>query len=101
MDTATGNITVTSLGVNKVAGTLIVAADGSGTPLTVIPDSFGIPVLDLDGVTGIDVPFPKFPIAGVLISANLLPTWPSDTSLQTWIKTSLNTYGQFVMDHGY
>lgn len=101
IDTTTGIITVTSLGVNKVAGTFITAADGSETPLTVIPDGYGITVLDVDNTTALDVPFPAFPIAGVITSSQLLPVWPSDTSIRAWIVAGLNTYGQFVFDHGY
>lgn len=102
INTTTGDITVTSLGVNKIAGSFICVNDGRYVPLTVIPDGFGINVLSSqDNSTSQDQYFSMLPVGGVLISENLLPTWPSDTSLQAWINTQLNTYGKFVMDHGY
>ena len=58
-------------------------------------------VTDTDGTTSLDVPFPQFPIAGVLTMSQLLPVWPSDTSLRAWIRDQLNTYGKFVPDYGY
>lgn len=103
VDPTTGNITVTSLGVNKVAGTFITAADGSQSPLTIIPDGYGYRVVDVDGITNLTVPFDQFPIAGVILSSLLLPVYPSDTSLQAWIKTALSTSsgGKFIFDDTY
>lgn len=101
VNTSTGDITVSSLGVDKIAGTFITAADGSQLPLTFIPDGYGICVVDLSG-TSIDTEFPAFPISGVITSAQLV-NWPSDTSLQSWIVSNLNgaAAGQFVFDHVY
>lgn len=100
INTSTGVITVTSLGVDKIAGTFVCATDGSHLPLTFIPDGYGVKVTDVDA-TSLDVPFASFPIAGVVTASQLLPAWPSDTSLQTWIKDQLNLYGKFVFDYGY
>lgn len=102
INTTTGDITVTSLGVDKVAGTLIGVNDGRYTPKTVIGQDFPIAVTDGDG-NSIDVPFPQFPIAGVIISENLLPVWPSDTSIQAWIRTNLSTVsaGKFIFNDQY
>lgn len=103
INTSTGVLTVTSLGVNKVAGTLIAVNDGRYLPLTVIPDGYGVPVTDVDRQTSLDVPFAPFPIAGVILSANLLPVWPSDTSIQAWIFGSLSAAsgGKFVGNHTF
>lgn len=101
IDTTTGDITCTSLGVNKIAGTLLAATDGTHLPLTLIPDGYGVVVTDTDGTTSLDVPFPQFPIAGVITASQLLPVWPSDTSLRAWVRDQLNTYGKFVLDYGY
>jgi hypothetical protein len=100
VNTTTGAITVTSLGVNLVAGGLVVPTDGSETPVTFINDQEFVSVVGLDGVTGQDTEFPMVPIAGQITSSQLLP-WPSDTSIQTWIETSLNAHGKFEMDHAY
>ncbi len=102
IDVTTGIITVTSLGVNKVAGTLITAADGTQVPTTVIPDGYGIKVTDIDGTTNLSVPFPQLPIGGTIISANLLPVVPTDTTIQAYIEASgLNLHGQFVFDWNF
>lgn len=103
INVATGDITVSSLGVNKVAGTLLAVNDGRQLPLTVIPDGFGVNVFDSDGITATDQPFEKVPIAGVLDSSQLLPVWPSDTSLQAWIFSYLSQVsgGKFIGDHTY
>lgn len=101
INTTTGVITVSDLGVNKIAGTFITGTDGSETPLTVIPDGHGHKVTDIDNTTNLDVPFPQFPIAGVIIASQLLPAWPSDTSLQAWVEAALNAHGKFVFDYAY
>lgn len=100
INTSTGAITVSDLGVDKVAGTLIARKDGRQTPLTVIPDGYGVKVTDVDGAS-IDVPFDRLPIAGVITASQLLPVWPSDTSLRAWIRDAMSTYGKFVFDYGY
>lgn len=101
VNTGTGDITVTSLGVNKIAGTFITAADGTESPRTMIPDGYGVKVTDVDGSTNLSVPFALFPIAGVITATQLLPVWPSDTSLQNWVRDRLNDFGKFVLDYGY
>lgn len=102
INTSTGAITVSSLGVNKIAGSFLAINDGRYLPRTILVEDFPVAVTDGDG-NSIDVPFPKFPVGGVIISDNVLPAWPSDTSLQAWILTQLNsTYpGNFVFDHAY
>lgn len=101
IDTATGVLTVTDLGASKVAGTLIAVKDGRQTPLTFIPDwDYGVKVTDQDGDSVAVVDFPKFPMWGVIDSSQLLPVWPSDTSIQAEIVTSLGSANQhFSFDH--
>ncbi len=41
--------------------------------------------------SGIAVQNPLIPYSALLIAANILPYWPSDTSLRSWIKTSMNS----------
>lgn len=98
VNTSTGAITVTSLGVNKIAGTFITPADGSETPVTLIDDGYGVKVTDISG-NDITVPW-VVPIAGVILAPQIV-NWPSDTSLQAWIETNLNAHGQFVLDVNY
>jgi len=101
VNTTTGVITCTSLGVNKVAGCLITAGDGSGVPLTLIPDGFPLHVTDSSG-SSISVPFPIFPIGGTVLTGQII-NYPADSSLQTWLKGSLSTTsgGKFVFDDTY
>jgi len=98
---STGAITVSSLAANIIAGALIGLNDGSIYPVTVIPDGYGVLTTDSDGTTRIPVPFNVFPTAGTIITANLLPVWPTDTSLQQWIYDKLNANGKFIFDYKY
>lgn len=101
INTSTGDITITALANSYISGALIQPSDGSEEMITVIPDGFGIDVFDTDGSTAIDQPFERYPIAGVIIAANLLPVWPSDTSLRKWLTQQLARGGGgplFVFD---
>jgi len=99
VNTATGVITCTALGAAAVIGSLVGPTDGSQVPVTFISDGYGVPVTDTDQVTNLNAPFAYFPIAGVIISANLV-FWPSDTSIQAYIRNNLSTAwgGKFVFD---
>lgn len=101
VNTTTGVITVSGLDADLIAGSFVCANDGTYLPLMPIPDGYGIKATDTDGTTSLDVPFPVTPIAGVIDSSLILPAWPSDTSLQDWIRDKMNLYGKFVFDHGY
>lgn len=102
INTTTGVLTVSSLGVDKIAGTFIAVNDGRYTPITMIGTDFPVAVTDSDG-TSINVPFAQMPIAGCPLVDSLLPAWPTDTSLQTWIMAALSTTsgGKFIFDVGY
>lgn len=103
VDTTAGTITVGDLNLDKVAGSFIMPADGSETPLSFIPDDgYGVLVTDVNGDSLSTVDFPRFPVTGIVDSSQLID-WPSDTSLQTWLVGKLNAAfgGQFVFDHKY
>lgn len=105
IDTGTGVITTTSLGANLIAGGFAAVNDGTYLPRTMIPDwmnGYGIQVTDSEG-TDLDVEFPQLPTgcSGAIDASQLLPTWPSDSSLQNWIRDTLRTYGNFVLDDAY
>lgn len=89
VNTSTGVVTVTSLGVDKVAGSFIGAVDGSQTPTTMICDGAGILVAS----DGSDTPWPLVPVAGTVYPDKLLPSWPADASLKAWIRAALNPAG--------
>lgn len=98
----TVNVVRTTTGVDGrfVAGSFIQPTDGSETPVTFLPDGYGLKVTDLDNSTSIVVPFPEMPTAGVVTTSKLLPGYPSDASLKTWLKQSLSTLvaGKYVFD---
>jgi hypothetical protein len=91
-------LTVTSLGVDKAAGTLIAPADGSQAPLTVLDSTiFGIDVTDASGAA-LDQPLSRFLIGADLIAAQIPflttdGTVATDASVQTYLKTYLKAGG--------
>jgi len=100
VDTTTGAITCSALDADLIAGSFVGHNDGSQIPRTFIDDSFGEKVTDVDG-TSIDVQFPLLPLTGIIDSSQILPVWPSDTSLQQWIVDQLNAYGEYQFDHQF
>lgn len=102
VNTTTGVVTITATGVAYLANSFVCGQDGSQTPLTLIPDGYGILVTDNDFITRLTVQFPQFPIAGVIdptkIIAGTTAYGSLDSSLQNWIKTNLSTAsgGKFV-----
>lgn len=94
VNTTTGVITVSNIGVNLVAGSFVCDTDGSYTPITFIDDDdFPLVVDPEDHVTTRDVEIGRFPIAGLVESAQLLvagSAWPADVMLRSWIYNRLN-----------
>lgn len=100
-NTSTGDITVTAIANNFIAGSFICPTDGSEDPLTVIADDWGIQVTENDGSTNLNAPF-DVPVRGQLVSSQII-NWPSDASLRGHIVTALNraSGGKFTFDHTY
>lgn len=100
VNTSTGEITVTSLGVNKIAGSWLVSNDGSGIPKLFLPDGYPMPVT-VDGSSQ-DQPFPLMPVAGIIDVSKIID-YPTDTSMITWLKTQLDVtvFGQFSFSDDY
>ncbi len=96
------NITVTALTKAFVAGSFIQPTDGSDDVLTFTPSGWPIHAVDYDGAS-LDVEFAEIPIECEIDSAQLLPVWPSDTSLQAWIVSRLDRPGggKFQFSHTY
>jgi hypothetical protein len=101
IDTTTGVLTHGGLDAALIAGSFVVPNDGSQIPVTAIYDGTGKKVTDADGLD-LDVPFERLLIGGVLTPSQLIP-WPSDTSLQAWVRTNLSTAsaGKFTFDDQY
>lgn len=87
VNTSNGQITITDIGANRIAGCLVCPSDGSETPLTLVPDGYGLVIPD----DSADVEWPLVPIGGVIDQAQILPAWPSDATLRTYIRTSLSS----------
>lgn len=102
VNTSTGAITIEDIGANKIAGSWVVATDGTHIPRTFIPeDTWGIRVTDIDG-NNVNADFAKVPVAAIIDSSQLL-YWPSDTSMQAWVKDQLNDVAgcKFVFDDAF
>lgn len=73
-----------------VAASILQPVDGAETPLTVIPDGYGIPLTDVTGTSQNQLLHPYF-IQGTIDVAQI-PFYSSlDASLKTWVKTALRT----------
>lgn len=101
INTTTGAITVTSLGVNLIAGGFVCSTDGTHLPLTMIPPGSGVNVFDSLG-NAQDTPFERLPIGGT-IETSQIPYYPTDTSLIQWVKDQLSktSAGKFVFSDTY
>ncbi len=88
--------TTTGVDGRFVAGSFAGPTDGSETPRSFVPNGTGI-LVPSSG----DVYFDQIPITGDIDSSQLLPAWPTDTSLRQWVVDSLNAvgYGRFGFDH--
>lgn len=91
VNTTTGAITVTATTAAFVSGSFVQPTDGSETPRALIPDTNGVKVTNEDD-SDIDVPFVDMLVGGVVDSSQIL-NYPTDTSLQAWLKEKLRLYG--------
>lgn len=90
VNVTTGVLTITSTGVDVVAGSIIGGIDGSAAPLCIIDDGDGIKVTDQDG-NNVDQPFPFALIGGTVNTDNII-NYPiaANTALVAWLKGKLN-----------
>lgn len=78
----------------SVTKSLIMPSDGAGTPVTLIPDGYGIPVTDQTGAS-VDQKLTPFFIAGD-VDVNQIVNYPADASLKTWLKGQLRVSADFT-----
>lgn len=101
--TARPSVTMTTAGRDGrfPTGSLIMADDGSGDPLTFIIEEYGIKVTD-DSGSNKDVQFPRVPIGGTVKSGAII-NYPTESSLQRWLKDQLNGIagGRFAFDDDF
>lgn len=91
VNTTSGAITVTSLGVDKVIGSLLVPADGSEVPLTVLCDEWGTKVIDALNTTRTDVFDAELWASGGIMDLAKCINVPADTSTLAWLKAQIRT----------
>jgi hypothetical protein len=96
-------LTVTSLGVNKAAGSIIAPSGGAQLPIAPLCKRFGIDVIDTGGNL-IDQPLVSFLRGADLLTA-MLPNVladdfgnSADTSVTTWVKAQLKAIGYYTFN---
>jgi hypothetical protein len=85
----TGAITITAGTADAITGGYIQPTDGSESIVTLICDAWGIKVSDQLNTTRVDVFDPQLLAAGGTINTASVVNYPTDTSLKTWIKSSI------------
>ena len=85
----TGAITITALGADAVAGSLIQPTDGSEAIVTILCDSWGTSVTDATHSTRLDVFDSQLLAAGGTINTAAILNYPTDPSLKAWVKGEL------------
>lgn len=101
VNTSTGVVTVTALVNAFIANSFVQPTDGSEQPRSFLPDGFPtVKATDNDGANLSSVEWAQVPVAGIIDSSQLI-SWPSDTSLRSWLVNRINDAagGQFVFDH--
>lgn len=77
-----------TLGADAAIGSLLMAADGSETPLALLGNQEGVKVTDIDG-NNIDVQSSRLVCAGI-IDASQIINYSVESSTRAWLKTQLN-----------
>lgn len=99
INTSTGAITVTSLGVNKHAGSYIAVNDGRYTPRGFIGEGYGVKVTD-ETAASVDVQLGRLLVGGFLKTDNVI-NYPdsANTGLISWLKS--NIAGLYLWDDDF
>jgi hypothetical protein len=92
VNTTTGVITCTATSAAAVSAAIIAPTDGSQTILTMIGDLYGIKVTDQTNVNRLDVFDPQLLLAGGTINSQMIVNYPTDTSLQAYVKAALKAF---------
>lgn len=96
INTSTGDITVTSLGVNKHSGAIVAVNDGRYTPLGILGDGYPIKVTDLDAAS-VDQLLHRVLIGG-FVDVDQIINYPAaaNTGLTAWLKAQLRLAGMWT-----
>jgi hypothetical protein len=102
VNTSTGVITMTAaLGAALAVGSVVMAADGTQTPVGILPTEFGIRMTDPSNIR-LDQPLSHLLISGDLVAAQITGFLNLDPSVQTWVRSALCSYGRtFTFDIDY
>lgn len=93
VNVTTGVVTCTALSAAAIIGSFVGGGDGSEVPRTMIQDGYGV-TLGVDPATAPTlVEWPFISREGVY-DVNQVVNWPSNTVLQAWIRSCLNTVGR-------
>lgn len=98
VDTATGILTITNIGANVESGALIMPEDGSQVPRAIIPDGYGVDVVDINTGLEIDAEFPQ-PLCGGFLDTAGIVNYPAaaNTTLIAWLKAALRATGAWYV----
>ena len=103
INVTTGVLTVTSLGVNKHADTLIAVNDGRQVPRGFIRDGYPVKVTDSSGVS-VDQLLPGLLVGGFVDYGQQLPALAvptTNTSLVAYIKVQLRLNGTWLFSDDF
>jgi hypothetical protein len=92
VNTSTGAITCSATGAAAVTASLIQPTDGSDTIFTLVADLYGIKVTDQTNVNRVDVFDPQLLVAGGTINSQMIVNYPSDPSLQAYVKAAIKAF---------
>jgi len=100
INTSNGQITCTSLGVNKHSGAIIAVNDGRYTPRGFVGEGYGLKVTDQDAQNS-DVQLGKLVIGGLVKTAQVI-NYPAsaNTGLIAWLKSTIKGHFLWSDDFG-
>jgi hypothetical protein len=91
VNTTTGVITCTALSAAAVSGSFIQPTDGSESIVTLLCEVDGLQIVDQTYTNRVDVFCGTLLAGGGTINTGMIVNYPSDPSLQEYVKTALRT----------
>jgi hypothetical protein len=91
VNTTTGVITCTALSAAAVSGSFIQPTDGSESIVTLLCEVDGLQIVDQTRTNRVDVFCGTLLAGGGTINTGMIVNYPSDPSLQEYVKTAIRT----------
>ena len=91
VNTTTGAITCTALSAAAVSGSFIQPTDGSESIVTLLCEVDGLQIVDQTHTNRVDVFCGTLLAGGGTINTGMIVNYPSDPSLQEYVKTAIRT----------